>query len=226
MKSIICRLTVVGLLGVAGQAMAAEPRALEASISVVSDYRFRGISLSDENPALQVDLTASHGSGLYANLFASTIQEYGIGADGDGAKVELDYMVGWAGSRGGLDFDLAASLYTYPDGSGVSYVELPLQVSRTQGAWTAALGLAYAPAQDALGDQDNRYGWGELAFAGDALPVALALRVGHEDGAFADAKTDWSLTASRDWGRVNVGLGYVDSDQSSGALVLSISVSL
>ena len=41
------------------------PLSLSGEIAVVSDYRFRGISLSDEEIALQPTLTLSHDSGLY-----------------------------------------------------------------------------------------------------------------------------------------------------------------
>jgi uncharacterized protein (TIGR02001 family) len=108
----------------------------EGGLAAVSDYRFRGLSLSDRKPALQADLTVSHKSGAYASVFASTIDEYGQDADGKGATVELDYTAGWAFAGAGLDFDVAASAYTYPGGVGVNYVELPVQASKTVGAWT------------------------------------------------------------------------------------------
>jgi hypothetical protein len=133
----------------------------------------------------------------------------------------LDYTLGWAFRRAGLDFDVAASAYTYPRGVDVSYLELPIQASRTTGAWTTSAGLAYAPRQHALG-QSNRYVWAGLDYGGDILPVALSARLGGEDGAFADQKTDWTLSASRTLGRLQASAAYVDSDQSGGALVLSL----
>lgn len=107
---------------------------VEGGVAAVSDYRFRGVSLSDRKPALQADLTVSHKSGAYASVFVSTIDEYGQDAGGRGATVELDYTAGWAFARAGLDFDVAASAYTYPGGVGINYVELPVQASKTVGA--------------------------------------------------------------------------------------------
>jgi len=193
----------------------------EANLTAVSDYRFRGLSLSDRKPALQADLTVSHKSGVYASVFASTIDEYGQDTDGKGATVELDYTAGWAFAAAGLDFDVAASAYTYPGGVGVNYVELPVQASKTVGAWTGLVGFAYAPEQHAL-DRDNRYPWIGLDYDGPALPVTLSARIGREDGAFADSKTDWSLSASRTLHRLQVSATYVDSDQGGGGLVLSL----
>ena len=193
----------------------------EGNLAAVSDYRYRGLSLSDRRPALQADLTLSHASGAYVSGFISTIDEYGQDLAGKGATLELDYTLGWTFSRAGLDFDVAASAYTYPRGVDVSYLELPIEASRTAGAWTGSAGIAYAPRQHAL-DQSNRYAWVGLDYAGDVLPVALSARIGREDGAFADQKTDWSLSAGRTLGRLQASAIYVDSDQSGGALVLSL----
>jgi uncharacterized protein (TIGR02001 family) len=193
----------------------------EGGLVAVSDYRFRGLSLSDRKPALQADLTLSHKSGAYASVFTSTIDEYGQNAGGKGATVELDYTAGWAFSGAGLDFDVAASAYTYPGGVGVNYVELPVQASKAVGAWTGSLGFAYAPKQHAL-DRDNRYLWVGFDYESPALPVVLSARIGREDGAFADAKADWSLSVSRTLGRLQASATYADSDQGGGGLVLSL----
>jgi uncharacterized protein (TIGR02001 family) len=193
----------------------------EGGLAAVSDYRFRGSSLSDRKPALQADLTVSHKSGAYASVFASTIDEYGQDADGKGATVEFDYATGWAFSGAGLDFDVAASVYTYPGGVGVNYVELPVQAAKTIGSWTGFVGFAYAPEQHAL-ERDSHYLWSGLDYDGPALPVVLSARVGREDGAFAHRKTDWSLSASRTLGHLQGSATYVDSDQGGGGLVLSL----
>lgn len=193
----------------------------EGGVAAVSDYRFRGLSLSDRKPAVQADLTVSHKNGAYGGVFASTIDEYGQDSGGKGATVELDYTLGWAFSVAGLDVDIAASAYTYPGGVDVEYVELPLQASRTAGAWTGLVGFAYAPQQHAL-DRDNRYLWLGVDYADDALPLDLSARLGRENGAFAERKTDWSLSASRTLGRLQASATYIDSDQGGGALVLSL----
>lgn len=199
----------------------ASPVTVEGGVGAVSDYRFRGVSLSDRKPALQADLTVSHKSGAYAAVFVSTIDEYGQDSDGNGANVELDYTTGWAFTGAGLDFDVAASVYTYPDGVGVNYVELPVQAAKTIGAWTGSVGFAYAPEQHAL-ERSNRYLWIGLDYDGPALPVALSAQVGREDGAYADRKTDWSLSASRTLGHLQGSASYVDSDRGGGRLVLTL----
>ncbi len=51
------------------------PLSLSGEVAVVSDYRFRGISLSDEEIALQPSLTLSHESGFYSGVWGSTMPE-------------------------------------------------------------------------------------------------------------------------------------------------------
>jgi len=198
-------------------AVEAEPVVtLEVEIGVVSDYRYRGVSLSKDRPALQASATISHAAGVYGDVTVSTIDEYGIGPDGDGAGLELSLTGGWAGSAGGFDLDLALAAYLYPDGTGVNYVELPLSVSRTWDAWTLSAGLEYAPAQEALGDEDNAYVWLGGDWAPEDSDWAVTAWVGREDGAWApDGKTDWGLGLRRAvGGRVTLGLTYVDTDVS------------
>jgi uncharacterized protein (TIGR02001 family) len=44
------------------------------TLSVVSDYRYRGITLSDQKPAAQVGLTYDDPTGWYAGAFGSTVR--------------------------------------------------------------------------------------------------------------------------------------------------------
>lgn len=207
----------------ADESGAPEPLAVEVEVGVVSDYRFRGLSLSDEGAALQGGVTATLSSGAYGYAWASTIDEYGAGADGKGATVEVDLVLGWAGSLAGFDVDASAQLYTYPGGAEVNYVEFPVSLSRTMGDWRWSLGAAYAPAQNALGDEDNGYGWAAIGWEG--APLQIELRAGYEDGAYAPGgKWDWSVELSRAFGPVVAGLAYVDSDAptSSAGIVASM----
>ena len=190
---------------------------------VVSDYRYRGLSLSGTEPALQAGLTVEHASGFYADGYVSSIEEYGVGADGDGAKSEFTLTSGWAGMWSGLEVDAAVSYVAYPDGSGVNYVEFPVEIARTVGNARLSVGIAYAPAQDALGDEDNGYAWVGVDYGRANWPFELTARVGREDGAYAPGgKTDWTVGAEVPVGAVSLGLAWTDSDVDDGAVVASV----
>jgi uncharacterized protein (TIGR02001 family) len=227
------RLALILALGAALTANAASAQTaapapawtISGMAGVVSDYRYRGYSLSGRDPAAQAELTATHRSGAYADLYLSSIEEYGVGRDGDGAKVEATVTGGWAGGVRGFDLNVALAAYLYPDGTKVSYLEIPAQVGQTFGPITWTLGGAYAPAQAALFHKDNGYVWGGLDYAFHDLPVTASARLGYESGAYAPGgKTDWSVGLKANVRRLQLGLSVIDSDRDPAALVGSLFV--
>ena len=197
----------------------------EFEIGVVSDYRYRGDSLSDEKPAFQAGAIVSTTGGWYAGTWGYTIAEYGVGPDGDGADVEVDLFAGKAFSLGAYDIDLGVQAYLYPDGTDVNFAEIPVSVSRTSGAWTWTVQAVYTPRQDLAVSEANHYVSGGLVWQAPERPWQVSARIGYEDGAFApDGKIDWEVGAARAFGPVSVGLSYVDTDDESidGGLVASV----
>lgn len=185
----------------------------DSSAAVVSDYRFRGWSLSDDKPAMQVDATLIHSSGFYTGVFASTIEEFGIDSDGDGARSEFDLSAGWAFSLAGLDIDLGAMAYLYPDASDVNYYVLPVSLSHAFGGLSLTVGYEYTPRQTALGDLDGSYVWFGADWSSEDLPFWLTSAIGYENGAWApDGKTDWSLGAFYGLDTLELGLTYTGAD--------------
>lgn len=194
---------------------------IEGEISVVSDYRYRGYSLSHEDPALQGGASLTLPGGLYAGIWGSSIADYA------GADVEIDFYAGWAGSAAGVDVDVGAMCYTYPDGEDVDYWEFPVSVARSWNAFTGAVGFVYAPEQDNLGGEDNRYLYIAGEWAPESWPVSLDASLGQEDGAFADGKLDWAAGVTAPFGPISLSLHYVDSDgpDAEAALVAGIKAS-
>ncbi len=179
------------------------------TITGVSDYRFRGISLSDKDPAIQGAIDVEHKSGFYIGTWASTIK-------GSPADVEVDLYAGWRGEVGsGVNLDIGAVSYLYPGGANLDYVELLGSISYTLGPVETKLGVGYTPSQGNLGDKDNIYGYLDASGAIPGTPVTVIAHVGHEDGSLAGAtgkKWDWSLGAEVVVDRFTLGLSYVDTD--------------
>lgn len=211
----------------AAQAQEGRVWSVESDVALVSDYRYRGVSLSNEEPAMQAEASVSHASGVYGAVFLSSIEEYGHDDDGDGARTEVDYTLGWAFSSGGFDFDVAASAYTYPDASNVNYFTFPASISRSVESWTFSLGYDYTPAQAELGDDDSAYAWIGADWSPDFWKLSFSSWVGREDGAWApDGKTDWGLGLFRALGPASVGLTYIgtDSEADGSAMVFELRI--
>jgi len=84
------------------------------SISVVSDYIFRGQSQTWGRPAAQLSVEADHASGFYAGFFASNVSARWL----PGATVENDYYGGYRGAIANkVNYDLNLIYYTYPGGN-------------------------------------------------------------------------------------------------------------
>jgi uncharacterized protein (TIGR02001 family) len=182
---------------------------LSSTVSVVSDYRFRGISLSNRKPAVQASVDVEHASGLYASVWGSNIARYG------GARVEVDLSAGWRQSVGPVNLDLGGMLYFYPDGDNVNYGEIYGFVGKTIGPAELRAGAIYAPSQRNIGSTDNLYLTSDARIGIPGTPVSMTGSVGYEDGAFGGPdgdKWDWSLGGEYVWKSVTLGLQYVDTD--------------
>ena len=203
-------------------AMAQDDSAITVSggATVVSDYRFRGISQTDKRFALQGSVGVSHSSGLYATVWGSSIDDYVA----NGADAELDLILGYKTTVGATTLDGGILYYYYPGSGGVDsdFAEFFLSASHTFGIASAKLTAAYAPKQSALtigdGKEDNLYLAGDLSVAVPETPVSLTAHLGHSFGpsylTIGDEYTDWSLGASVAVKNLSFGLSYVDTDKS------------
>jgi uncharacterized protein (TIGR02001 family) len=82
-----------------------------ASITLVSDYIFRGQSQTWGKPALQAGIEADHRSGFYAGISGSNVSDHWLA----GANTEIDLYAGFRGPiAGDLSFDIGAVQYLYP----------------------------------------------------------------------------------------------------------------
>jgi uncharacterized protein (TIGR02001 family) len=186
----------------AGQSAENSELGLSANVALVSDYRFRGISLSDRAPALQggLDFTGEH---FFIGTWASTIAEYG------GADVEVDVYAGVQGSSDTVGWTAGAYAYLYPAGEAVNYVELMGSTETYIGPATLGVTVAYVPEQRNV-EAANKY-IGASGSLDVGAGVGLVARGGYEDG-FYDGKWDWELGATYTRGPVTASLSYIDSN--------------
>lgn len=184
------------------------------NVGVVSDYRFRGISLSGGDPAIQGGVTATHDSGFYVGTWGSSIDDGGTDFYGD---IELDVFGGWSGSVSeGLGLDVGLLYYAYPSnakGVDAEYFEPYVTLTGTLGPVTAKVGANYAWDQKALVD-DSLYLRTDLSAGIPQTPVTLNAHLGYTDGAFSfdpDGESfDWSLGATATvLGSLTFGVSYV-----------------
>lgn len=89
----------------------ASPHTFTGNISLVSDYRFRGISQTFHKPALQGGFDYAHSSGFYLGNWNSNVNE---GAGFPAANLEMDFYGGWKNTWGDWGLDVGLIYYYYP----------------------------------------------------------------------------------------------------------------
>ena len=196
---------------------ASGPVTLNGGIAVTSDYRFRGISLSNEKVEVQPWLTLSHESGFYVGAWGSGLPDspaYG--------KFELDLYGGYATEIApGTKVDLGVTYYTYPGshdgGAKTDYFEVIGKLTQSLGPVSATGTVAYAWDQKSLGSDDNIYLNLGLGYGIADTPVTLTAGLGYTDGSLglvsADGSyLDWSVGASVAAGPATLSVQYIDTD--------------
>lgn len=190
---------------------------LSGGVDIVSDYRFRGISLSNEKVEVQPTLTLTHESGFYVGTWGSGLPDsprYG--------KFELDLYGGYATEIApGTSVDMGVTYYVYPghaNGAGpANYVEVVGKLSHDIGPISAIGTVAYAPDQKSLGSDDSIYLNLGVDYGIANTPVTLSAALGYTDGSLGAASADrnyldWSVGASFAAGPATLSVAYVDTD--------------
>jgi len=139
------------LAGLAASASAdekggASPSPWSFNFAVTTDYRFRGISQSDNDPALQGSVEYADPSGFFANVWASTIDFSPFG-DPD-ASVEVDLTAGYRHAFSeATEGTIKLVYYWYPDSDidDVDYVEIIAGLTHDLGEVSLSGEIAYSP---------------------------------------------------------------------------------
>lgn len=220
----------------ATSALAQDPAApapaftISGGATIISDYRFRGLSQTNKRFAVQGTININHESGLYVGTWGSSIDDY-VAA---GSDQEIDIYGGYKKTVNGTTFDVGALYYYYPGGGNVTtdFLEPYASVSHTFGPATAKVGAAYAYKQHAQsctydprcgGDsrEDNLYVYGELGGAIPNTGFSVSSHLGYSHGRSyltngLKGYLDWNVGVAYAWKNLTLGVSYVDTDAEFG----------
>lgn len=178
---------------------------VSVTAAIVSDYRYRGVSLSDRDPAVQGSVDVTY-AGFYGGVWLSSVART---AD---TNVEMHLYAGYAGESGPIEYEIGAKVYLYPGGVGTHNIyEGTSAIAYNIGPATARLRLDYAPDQENLAG-DNLYLSAQGRFSIPATPITVFAQVGRERGSFYGRKWDWSLGLEATHRPFTASLGYFDTD--------------
>lgn len=240
-------LLVAGLLGVvsampvavfaeeaaapAAAAAPASPHTISYNVGLYSQYIFRGLTQTGEEPAIQGGVDYSHSSGFYAGVWASNISWLEDGAVYDNSSIEIDVYGGYRNSIGdtGIGYDVGLLQYIYPGdlvaGAAIDEAETTEVYGALSWKWLQGK-VSYVVSDDAWGTIDGQGTW--YAEANANIPVGetgltVNLHVGRQefDGESAPGTdnddlytyTDWKVGLTKSWSNgVNLGAFYSDTN--------------
>jgi uncharacterized protein (TIGR02001 family) len=219
MKKLFLAVTVASTFA-AGIARADDPKPdndVSFNVGVASDYRYRGISQSRLDPALQggADYT-NNPTGFYAGTWLSTI--HWIEDAGGGDNVEWDL---YGGKRGNftedLSYDVGVLSYVYPSNA------LTPSANTTEVYGQLGYGPVYAKYSYAL---TNLFGFADSKGSGYLdlganfdMGNGLSINVhgGHQTVANDSfhSYTDWKLGVTKDFGVCSAALAVIGTNATS-----------
>ncbi|QYJ78057.1 TorF family putative porin [Shewanella acanthi] len=184
---------------------------VSGEIAVTNDYRFRGISQTAGDPAVQAGVDWSFESGFSVGAWASNVDFDEPGYNGP--DIEYDFYVAYGGEiNEDISYDVTLNRYNYSGDSDLGYFEV------TAGVEYSGFRLAYWFTDDYSGT-DLDYHYTELNYsyefvenwsvdfhygynAGDAL----------DDGEGFDSYSDYSIGVSTELAGFGLSLAWLGSD--------------
>ena len=213
-------LLLLALAGSALPAIAQEESPLSFNLAAVSDYRFRGIAQTRDEPALQFGADLALPAGFYIGTWGSTIKW--IKDSGGDASVEVDVYAGWKNEfASGFMVDVGVLQYLYPGAKTAAWDAAYDNPNTTEvyaafGFGPATLKYSHA-VSNLFGNRDSKgSGYLDLSASFD-LPEGFSLspHVGYQKvkGYTSTLSyTDYSLTLSKDISGTTLSVAYVGTN--------------
>jgi len=194
---------------------------ISGNVALVSDYRFRGISQTGKDAAIQGGFDASFDPGFYIGTWASSVDFGDLPPeDGSYGTMEIDYYGGWSSAIGDTDFgiDVGYAYYDYPGDTVATkgdYQEFYIKPS-----WKdLTLNVTYS--DDFYAETGEAwYFAGDYSYSFSSMDgLTLGLHAGYNDfdkqeflGDGADSYTDYSVSLGITFKGVDLSVAWIGTD--------------
>lgn len=223
---------VLPTIALAQAAAAESPHTVSVNLGIASEYKFRGISQTNGDPAVQGGIDYSHASGIYLGTWASNVSwlsDAGGGAISN--SIEMDFYGGYKGTVGGIGYDVGVLRYYYPGSYPAGTTSPNTTELYVAGSWQNYT-LKYSHSVTNLFGFDDSKGSGYLDLTGTfELPAGFGLvaHVGYQripsgsvGGVQVRSKSDcsyadWKLGVTKEVAGLGVGLAYVGTNAKGDA---------
>lgn len=202
------------------------PGAISGSVALTSNYIDRGVTNSDNDPAIQGTLeyaleTGVLGTSVYIGTFASNAKLEG---DTDTSHVEIDALFGIRGDVGetGLSWDLGGAYYAYPGTArrdNFDYWEIPLILTYKATEWLEIEFFDAPTPEYQFNTGIGNYSSGKLTFdiANPYVGWQVFAGVGYQYIEKDASGTDWILGTTVTIKGVDFTVAYTDTNYDARA---------
>ncbi|WP_306477334.1 TorF family putative porin [Methyloversatilis sp.] len=193
----------------------ASPHTFTGNVGLFSQYVFRGISQTNEDPALQGGFDYSHASGFYLGTWASNISwlkdaPAGVDPAYSSSSMEIDVYGGYRGAFGetGIGYDVGLLQYIYPGDRNPGITKADTLEAYAALTWSFLSAKYSYSLGDTFGVNNSSGTWYLDLSANYPITEALTLNLhyGIQDfsGSTAGVKND-DFASYEDW---RIGLSY------------------
>lgn len=228
MRGFRCVLGIGLAAGLVGPALAADWGDVEATLSVTSDYRYRGISGNDRNPALQGEVEWSL-DGWHVGAWSSMVDFN----DHQNTLIEVDVTAGKQVTLRGTIVDFAATYYSYPirnrpaGAPRYSFAEASVKASHSWGDLTLSAEGAWSP--NSFGETGTSWYLGVGIFYQLRDWLSASANIGRQWVQDIDAisgsgfpYTHWDAGLTATYDKFSLDLRYVDTSLSPAECLLGL----
>lgn len=181
---------------------------IDGYVGVVTDYRDRGISLSNGDLSLVGSLGAFHKSGFYGGVDAAILNDGWIGDQ------RTEFFFGYSTDRGDYIYDVSVELDgIHGDATSDYYSEFKASIARDFGLAFIRAGAAYAPeGRWHTPDVDSFYSYADLEVPVPTLPeLTVVTHLGYDMRDGRSNLWDWSVGLSAFIESFELSVTYEDS---------------
>jgi uncharacterized protein (TIGR02001 family) len=235
MKKVLLAAATAALTAPAAPVLAQDsPHTVTANVGLFSEYIFRGVTQTAENPAVQGGFDYGHSSGFYAGTWASNVSWLEDFGAYNRSSLEWDFYAGFKKNIGSTDFyfDVGTIYYYYPGRTNPGFFDADTWELYGAVGWKW-LGVKYSYSlQDYFGARPTgqktdgtwyldffaNYPIGETGFAVNAHYGILDVNNdGNQDAATKASYDDWKIgvtytVPSGMLKNLEVGLYYTDTN--------------
>lgn len=201
-----------GTTGLSSQAHA-EGVVFSGGVTLLTDYRLRGASLSDRKPVIQgvvaVDVPLNENIALWGGIWASSLDKNaGAGA------METDLFIGAKAKIGDVALRARYLRLVFHDDTpaNIDFDQFEIGANVPVGDLNLGAGAIH---DEYNGGGHSTYGYVSAGYSIPETGIGLNGVLGYEDGTNWNGKVNWGLGATYSTGPVTFGAQYIDTNKFS-----------